>query len=490
MDTVAAVLAAFAPTQAAAHSVKKYDAAIRDHVAAVTSLFANQREVISANASQILRDIDPSTDSITFQAILLLSLQTSNPAHGSERSTLLDETLRFLLNFNPLQIRYVGSDFRKLLEYIASGTLFTTRVTVEALAAAILRLDPTGSMFTSTHLTLVKIAYSTSWIEPALKVLDCDLTFYPGMAGQKDARLLCDSSLHPASFISVDTGLTGDVKSSAVLEYNHLTAQCYMSRRDWTKAYRALERVITHPAKDKGVSKVMDEAYKRWLLVGLLKDGKEPSIPSYTSTVAKNTFSTLSTPYKNITTWFTTTDAAQLKAEIEANRQVWEEDGTSSLVAEVVAVYPKWQIINLRDIYVRASISQVRLSTLSAETGEILTDDDATTRLVQDMIDSGLLKGELQRGNNDGELYLHFHDDNEEMTEANFAQQIAQRYHNIESLGSQYKVANERLGNSKEYVKHAVREQKRADKDPTDPGLGFDSLIEDEDLMTGITPTA
>ncbi|KAF4495414.1 COP9 signalosome complex subunit 3 [Fusarium agapanthi] len=490
MDTVAAVLAAFTPTQAAAHSVKKYDAAIRDHVAVVTSLFANQREVISANASQILQNIDPSIDSITFQAILLLSLQTSNPAQGSERSTLSDETLRFLLNFNPLQIRYVGSDFRKLLECIAAGTLFTTRVTVEALAAAILRLDPTGSMFTSTHLTLVKTAYSTSWIEPALKVLDCDLTFYPDMAGQKDAKLMCDSSLHPASFISVDTGLTCDVKSSAILEYNHLAAQCYMSRRDWAKAYRALERVITHPVKDKGVSKVMDEAYKRWLLVGLLKDGKEPSIPPYTATIAKNTFTTLSTPYKNITTWFTTTNAAQLKADIEANQQVWEEDGTSSLIAEVVAAYPKWQIINLRDIYVRVSISQVRLSTLSAETGEILTDDDAATRLVQDMIDSGLLKGELQPGNNGGELYLHFHDDNEAMTEANFAQQIAQCYHNIESLGNQYKAANERLGNSKEYVKHAVREQKRADKDPADPGVGFDSLIEDEDLMTGITPTA
>ncbi|KAF4950902.1 hypothetical protein FGADI_7876 [Fusarium gaditjirri] len=490
MDTVAAVLAAFTPTQAAAHSVKKYDTAIRDHVAAVKLLFANQREVISANASQILQNIDPSIDSITFQAVLLLSLQTSNPAPGSERSTLLDEILRFLLNFNPLQIRYVGSEFRKLLEYIAAGTLFTTSVTVEALAAAILRLDPTGSMFTSTHLTVIKIAYSTSWIEPALKVLDCDLTFYPGMAGQKDAKLLCDSNLHPASFISVDTGLTGDVKSSAILEYNHLAAQCYMSRRDWAKAYRALERVITHPLKDKGISKVMDEAYKRWLLVGLLKDGKEPIIPSYTATIAKNTFSTLGTPYKNITTQFTTTNAAQLKADIEANRQVWEEDGTSSLIAEVVAAYPKWQIINLRDIYARVSISQVRLSTLSAETGEILTDDDATARLVQDTIDSGLLKGELQPGNNGGELYLHFHDDNEVMTEAKFAQQIALRYHNIESLGSQYKAANERLGNSKEYVKHAVREQKRSDKDPADPGVGFDSLIEDEDLMTGITPTA
>ncbi|KAF9770249.1 hypothetical protein IL306_012223 [Fusarium sp. DS 682] len=490
MDTVAAVLAAFTPTQAASHSVKKYDTAIRDHVAAVKSLVANQREVISANASQILQNIDPSIDSIAFQAILLLSLQTSTPPPDIERSTLLDEILRFLLNFNPLQIRYVGSEFRKLLDHVAAGTLFTTGVTVEALAAALLRLDPTGSMFTSTHLTMVKIAYSASWIEPALKVLDCDLTFYPGMAGQKDAKLLCDSSLHPASFISVDTGLTGDVKSSTILEYNHLGAQCYMARRDWTKAYRALERVITHPSKDKGVTKVMDEAYKRWLLVGLLKDGREPILPSYTATIAKNTYTTLGTPYKNITTQFTTTNAGQLKADIEANRQVWEEDGTSSLIAEVVAAYPKWQIINLRGIYKQVSISQVRLSTFSAETGEILADDESATRLVQDMIDSGLLKGELQRGNNGDEPYLHFHDNNEAMTETKFAQEIAQRYQNIESLGKQYKAANERLSNSKEYVRHAVREQKKADKDPADPGVGFDSLIEDEDLMTGITPTA
>ncbi|KAF4345466.1 signalosome complex subunit 3 COP9 [Fusarium beomiforme] len=490
MDTVAAVLAAFTPTQDASHSVKKYDTAIRDHVTAVRSLVANQREVLCANASQVLQSIDPSIDSITFQAILLLLLQASTPPPDIERSTLLDETLRFLLNFNPLQIRYVGSEFRKLLDHVASGKLFTAGVTVEALATAIMRLDPTGSMFTSTHLTMIKFAYSTSWIEPALKVLDCDLTFYPGMAGQKDAKLLCDSSLHPASFISVDTGLTGDLKSSAILEYNHLAAQCYMSRRDWTKAYRALERVITHPSKDKGVTKVMDEAYKRWLLIGLLKDGREPNLPSYTATIAKNTYSMLGTPYKNITTQFPTTNAGQLKADIETNRQVWEEDGTSSLIAEVVAAYPKWQIINLRDIYKQVSISQLRLSTLSAETGEILTDDESATRLVQDMINSGLLQGELQRGNNGDELYLHFHDDNEVITEAKFAQEIAQRYQNIEILGKQYKAANERLSSSKEYVRYAVREQKRADKDPADPGVGFDSLIEEEDLMTGITPTA
>lgn len=340
-------------------------------------------------------------------------------------------------------------------------------------------------MFTSTHLALAKIAYQTAWVEPALKVLDCDTTFFPGMAGQKDSKLLCDSSLHPAAFISIETGLTESVKSSTILEYYHLSALCYMSQRDWTKAHRALEHVMTHPSKDKGVAKIMDEAYKRWLLVGLLKDGKEPTLPSYTATQAKNTYSTLGTPYKTIATQFPTTNAGQLKADAEANRQVWEDDGTTSLIAEVIAAYQKWQIINLRDIYKQVSISQVRQSTISAETGEVLADDEATAGLVRDMISSGLLKGDLQPGNDGNELFLHFHDDSETMTEAEFAQEIAQRCHNIENLGNQYKAANERLSGSKEYVKHIVKEQKRADKDG-DPGVGFDSQIEDEDLMTGI----
>ncbi|KAG8677246.1 hypothetical protein FPOAC2_03366 [Fusarium poae] len=486
MDSVAAVLAAFSPTQAATESVKKYDSVIKDHIGAVKSLLSNQRQPIDENTSQILQGIDPSIDSIAFLAILHSALTGPTPPPGIDRRTLLDETLRFLLNFNPLQVRYVGVSFRKLLEHVAEGKLFTPAVSVEAVASALLRLDPTGSMFTSTHLALVKSAYQSAWIEPVLKVLDCDTTFFPGMAGQKDSKLLCDSSLHPAAFISVETGLTESVKSSTVLEYYHLSALCYMSQRDWTKAHRALESVITYPSKDKGVAKIMDEAYKRWLLVGLLKDGKEPSLPSYISAQAKSTYSTLGTPYKNIATQFATTNAGQLKSDADANSHVWEDDGTSSLIAEVIASYQKWQIINLRDIYKRVSISQLRQSTLSAETGEILPTDDIAIHIVREMIDSGLLKGDLESSDDGNELFLHFHNDSETMTEAEFAQEIAQRYQNIESLGKQYQAANERLSSSKEYVKHVVKEQKRADKDSADPGVGFDSQIEEEDLMTGI----
>jgi COP9 signalosome complex subunit 3 len=55
MDAVTATLAAFAPTEVAAHSLKKYDAAIKDHVGAVKSLLTNQRQIISANTGEILQ---------------------------------------------------------------------------------------------------------------------------------------------------------------------------------------------------------------------------------------------------------------------------------------------------------------------------------------------------------------------------------------------------------------------------------------------------
>ncbi|KAK7394083.1 hypothetical protein QQX98_013136 [Neonectria punicea] len=483
MDSFWSTLAAFPIASDSIRTNKQLDGALRDHAVAVKQLMTAHRQAIAANVSKILAKIDPAEDSIVFLGVLSVALDPSHPPAGISRSSVLDETLRFLLNFNAQQIRYAGLPFRKLLESVATGQLFSPVVSIEVLATAMLRIDPSGSMFTSTHLMLVKYAYESSWIEPALKVLDCDITFYPNMAGQRDAKLLCEPSIAPAAYISVDTGLTDSVRTTMVLEYNLLSGLCYMVRRDWAKAYRALERVITHPSRDRGVSKIMDEAYKRWVLVGLLKDGKEPILPPYTSHSAKTTYNTLGLPYKSVASLFSTPNAAQLKVEVEGNRQVWEDDNNLALVNEVVASYQKWQIINLRDIYKQISISQLRRVTLSAETGEPLTSDQATTNLVREMIESNLLKGELLQGE---DSYLKFRDDSDLMTETDFAREIAQHHHNIEALGTQYKTANERLSSSKEYVKHMVREQKRADKDGTDPGIGFDSQIEDEDLMTGI----
>ncbi|KAH6899884.1 hypothetical protein B0T10DRAFT_469029 [Thelonectria olida] len=484
MDSVWAVLSTFSAAPGGSQSTKEYDLAIKDHVQAIKQLLFANRQVVTTNFAEILANLDPANNSIAFLAILLITWD-NNPT-GPERSTLLDETLRFLLKFDPSQVRYTGQSFRKLLEDVVRGQRFSPLVSVEAVTTAMLRLDPSGCMFTSTHLMLAKLAYETSWIDPALPVLDSDVLFFPGMVGQREGKLLCDPSLTPVSYVSVDTGLTDSVRSSTVLEYNLVSALCYMTKKDWTKAHRALERVLSHPSRDKGVSKFMDVAHKQWVLVGLLKDGKEPTLPSHVASAAKSSFETLGLPYKNVAGLFSMPDAARLKAEVEVNRQVWEEDNNVLLINEVLAAYQKWQIINLRDVYTQVSISQLRQMTVSAETGEALKDDGEMVQLVRQMIESNLLKGVLDEGQSGEDSYLKFLDDNEYLPEADLAQRIAQHAQSIERLGRLYKAANDRLGNSKEYVKHLVREQKRAEKDVNDPGLGFDSQIEDEDLMTGI----
>lgn len=357
---------------------------------------------------------------------------------------------------------------------------------VELLSDAVLRLDPSGSMFTSTHLNLAKLAVESNVIDPALKIFEKDITSFPNMPGAKDPRPLCDTTLNPSAYISSSTGLTGQIRSNSILEYSLLRAIAYMSRRDWSKAHAALEQAITHPTKERGVSKMMLDAHKRWILVGLLSSGSSQSLPSYTSSQAKSSYSTLNSAYIEVASLFGTSNASQLLQEIQANQKTWEDDGNRSLVREVMAAYQKWQIINLRHIYTEVPISQVRKLTRSGETGEELKDNGEVVALIRSMIDGGMLSGRLELEEGGAEGYLKFEDDSEPLSETAFAAKIAHSHQRITALSQQYKLANERLSGNKEYVKHVVREQKRAEKEGPDAGIGFDSQVEDEDLMTGI----
>lgn len=448
--------------------------------------------------------LDPATNSIGYLTILDMVLNVKD-AESAEHSDVLDKTIEFLVKFDPCQVRYVVTGFLSLLEKIGAGHLFSVNrpmqltpsplpadlqqplVATELLATAILRLDPSGSMFTPAHLVLARLAYTANSVEPALKALDADILVYPNMSGSKEARPLCDPDTPPSAFMPASTGLTDPLRSASILEYNLIRGLIYISRRDWSKARAALEQVITHPSKERGVSRMMTEAHKKWLLVGLMHQGKAPVLPQYTNPATVGSCQALSTPYFVIANLFSTDKTAELQAEVETNRQVWEDDGNASLVAEVMAAYQKWQIINLRRIYQRVSIAEVRRATLSAETGEPLADDQSTVALVREMIESGMLNGEIHAGQGEGESHLAFIDNQGSMSETEFAAEVARSHHSIQALSQQYRHTNERLTGSKDYARHLYREQRRAEMErEADAAVGFEAQIEDEDLMTGV----
>ncbi|KAG5948750.1 hypothetical protein E4U53_006155 [Claviceps sorghi] len=486
MEKVQDILTGLAAVEPSTPSTAKaYDASIRQHIASLKSSTSEICAVVLSHTKEVLENIDPSLHSISYLFVLQTLVESSNSDPQVPLKLLLDAIVEFLHNFDPLQIRYVGPSLRALLEKVGSGQLFSASTAVELLAAVILRIDPTGSLFTSTHFMLAQLAYNSSSTESALRVLDRDILFYPHLMNAKENSVLCDPTLPATSYISTQTGLTDDITIAMVLEYNHLRGLMYISRRDWIKAKEAFEQVVSHPVKDRAVSKIMVDAYKRWVLVALLGQGRASALPSYTTATAQSSYKISGRVYNTVAETFPSLDAEVLKSQIEENAPTWEEDGTSSLLREVLSSYQKWQVVGLRRTHTRVEISVVRQMTLNAETGKSLEDDDAILALIRHMMADGMLHGSSLEQDDSGNWYLFFSGDS--LTEAEFAAQIAQSYQSVELISKQYKQMNDELSSSKEYVKYLAREQKRAEKDGADAGLGFDSQIEDEDLMSGTT---
>lgn len=368
----------------------------------------------------------------------------------------------------------------------ASLTSLQPLVAVELLVEAILKIEPRGSVLTSTHLATAKLAYETETIDPVLRLINLNILNFPRPMGA-DSRPLCDPELPASYYVSPTIGLTGKFKHDTVLEYDLLCGLIYMSKRDWARAMDSLERVVTHPIKEKAVSKIMVEAYKKWILVAVLKTGQLPKLAPFTSSAAKTSYGTLAEPYTQLATMFVRNDAPQLLADAEANSSLWVEDTNEGLVNELLSAYQKWQIINLREVYRQVSISKIREATISAPSGQPLPDNKAVLTLLQSMTESGMLNGDICPPEEEGgESYLKFHDEASLITEEHFTRELASVHRNIKDLGNQYKVVNDRLSASKDYVTHVWREQKRAEKDGMDATGGFDMQVEDEDLMTGV----
>lgn len=370
-------------------------------------------------------------------------------------------------------------------------------ITIDILTTAILRLDPTASTFTSTHLLLMKYAAEKQAYLPAINIAKRDILYYPipassrhnmlGAFGETSKRgfFLGDETLASPVFITQANGFTDKITSAMILEYNYLRGLIFISQKDWSNAQVALEQVVGHPCRERGVSKIMVDSHNKWILVGLLNEGSTPVPPSYMSANAKNILVSLNHAYVEFSKAFSENNAADLKAVYEKHKSVFEEHKNLSLAEEVMQSYQQWQILQLRKAYSNITLKQIWHSTQNAYTGNQLSSEREVTDLIQSMIAKGALQATLE-SDADGVTYVLFEESSVVTTEAEYAQEIARCHRNVKQLTAQYKFMGEQLASNDEYVKHVARELKRTDKDGPDPGLGFDSQIEDEDLMTGI----
>lgn len=483
MEDLSAILRGFPPQQPEPDG-KKLDTLARQHISSLVGAPLAAIGHIETNPAAVLALVNPAENSIGHLFVLEKILGKWGTLSAEDQAATRDSIRKFMLEFSAWQVRFVGRNLLSLFDVLNTIALFPSMETTELLAKAISRIDPSGSMFTSTHFMLAKFAFDNDSAEPALPIINRPVTAFPDMDGPKETAPLSSQDIPPSSFISKTTGLTQDVTTAMVLEYYHYCARIYISRREWQNALKSLERIITHPTKDRLISKLMLDGYRKWTLVGLLCNGCKPTMPSCVSGPTKNLFSTLAPRYGSLAGLYGSDDAITIKEDIEKNMASWREDGNEALINEVLIAYQPWQILNLRLVYRQVPVSQVQEETTSLVTGKQLESPEEVISLVQSMIDSGMLKGEIKPGPDAENTFILFVDIEESLTEAEFAREVARSCRSVELLGNDYQITNERLSGNKDYIKHMTREQGRPKPDGSDGG--FDVTVEEEDLMTGI----
>lgn len=210
--------------------------------------------------------------------------------------------LDFMEKFDPIQIRYGGTDFRHLIELVARtaqaaakvcslsyGTSSTARsadfaqplIAIFPISSAILRLDPSGSCFTSSHLTFARLCLEAREYYAAVPVLNKDIYHFPLSSDkggvQINPRFWCSHHEQYSTFITNASGLSEKLDYRDHLQYFLFGAMIYIGLKDWERASLFLEVVIISPASTT-TSMIQVEAYKKWVLVSLLLKGRVSNI--------------------------------------------------------------------------------------------------------------------------------------------------------------------------------------------------------------------
>ena len=142
--------------------------------------------------------------------------------------------------------------------------------------SAILRLDPSSSTLSSSHLILVRLCLEARAFSAALPVIDLDIYHFPATSNKAAENslypFLCSNHESSSTFFTPDSALSGKLNHWDCLQYFLYSAMIYMGLKDWKKAHHFLEIVLTYPVTN-NASKIQVEAYKKWVLVSLLYRG-------------------------------------------------------------------------------------------------------------------------------------------------------------------------------------------------------------------------
>ncbi|KAF2259456.1 hypothetical protein CC78DRAFT_537069 [Lojkania enalia] len=492
------LLLSFQPDAPELRQKRDYDSQVRSFVNQVANIPGQHYQKGADTPQDVLELLNPEVNSIAY--IYALHARIFGVGESKQKG-IIPEQLRpggsiwnkmedFLQRFDPVQIRYVGSEWRRLMDCIEriARLMGVPGAAISPIRAGLLRLDPLSGTFTITHLQFIRLCLETRSYTAALPILDNYIHSLPNTLPsviRENLEYSVPGANHTNSgeYIHVRSGHTEKITLPDIQEYYVLGAMAYIGVHQFKKAMQFLEHVLVVPVSNNSANGLMLEAYKKWVLLSCLANGSVKAPPRTANGAAMKQVRTASRAYEALAEAFAQMDnLPKLKAQVNAGKDLWAEDGNTGLVRELVDQQLKFYVTRLSRTY--SAIPVLNIATNLSQTVEQFT------QYLEKLINAGELNASIERTNKGQEMVvLRFFLDPTEgpqaKTETQQQQALFEQTQRTNLLAEQVQSADYRLGLTKEYVEYIKRQNKKAATAGGDTmdTTWDDGMEVDEDLM-------
>ncbi|KAL2811158.1 signalosome subunit 3 [Aspergillus granulosus] len=362
----------------------------------------------TSDPNEYLQALSPSIHSLSFLYLLRFQIQQAQkrtkrdiPDALQPGGNLWKWAVRFLRSFDPIQIRYSVYEWRQLVELVARLTYMKAVLALKVIRDALERLSP-SEIFTSTHLLLVKLALRSSSYTYALPITDQLLYHFPTDTEHVHHEyLLCSEHAPSAALVTEASGISSKLSYRDHLQYFLYSAMIYMALKKWDQASHCLNAVIASPTAN-AVSKIMVEAYKKWILASLLGYGKIPSTSKMIAPHVIRVYQSLARPYISLAEAFEKGDLQKMSTEVDLGQHIWQADKNTGLVSQLFEAYEKFVIVKLGRTFSALTMADVLQRTSSSS-----KNPHDTEEFVASLVMSNELRASLSHSpHNDGATML------------------------------------------------------------------------------------
>ncbi|KOX73551.1 COP9 signalosome complex subunit 3 [Melipona quadrifasciata] len=255
----------------------------------------------------VLETLNLQEHSLGILAVLCVKFSLPNPNGANNVDAYKPlQVQEFIIGCNGEQVRF-ASDIYAELCHLFTQTLVELQIPlrgIELLCRAIRKIQLFDSQLTSIHADLCQLCLLSKCFKPALEFLDIDITGISQEEGQFDSKYF-------------------------LLYYYY------------------------------GVSYIMLEAYKKYILVSLILHGKVLNLPRYTSQVVNRYMKPLGQQYQELATAYQMNSCEEVQNIITKYQQLFTRDHNMGLVKQVLSYLYKKNIQRLTKTFLTLSLSDV-----------------------------------------------------------------------------------------------------------------------------------